>query len=55
MHPLRLGPLQLFRREAAWTISGLARVDRFAFDVEMLFLAQRLGWNRGSAGRVARL
>ena len=34
---------KLFRREAAQAIFARAQVDRFAFDVEAVFLARRLG------------
>lgn len=33
-----------FRREASRALFGLQRVERFAFDVEILWLAQRLGY-----------
>jgi dolichyl-phosphate beta-glucosyltransferase len=35
---------KLFRREAAQAIFSRAKVDRFAFDVEALFLARKLGF-----------
>jgi dolichyl-phosphate beta-glucosyltransferase len=35
---------KLFRREAARAILPLATVDRFAFDVEILFIARMLGY-----------
>jgi dolichyl-phosphate beta-glucosyltransferase len=36
-----------FRREAARAIFSRARIDRFAFDVEVLWIAQRLGLRVG--------
>ena len=36
--------LKGFRREAARSLFGLARLDGFAFDAEILFLAHRLGF-----------
>jgi glycosyltransferase involved in cell wall biosynthesis len=36
--------LKGFRREAARSLFGRARMDGFAFDAEILFLAQRLGY-----------
>ncbi len=35
--------MQGFRRDAALALFGRARLDGFAFDVELLFLARRLG------------
>jgi dolichyl-phosphate beta-glucosyltransferase len=35
--------LKGFRRDAALALFGRARLDGFAFDVELLFLARRLG------------
>jgi dolichyl-phosphate beta-glucosyltransferase len=35
--------LKLFSREAAWALFSLSRVDGFAFDAEIVFLAERLG------------
>lgn len=35
---------KLFRREAAKKLFGLSRVDGFAFDAEIIFLAQKLGF-----------
>lgn len=34
---------KLFKREAAQAIFGRAKVDRFAFDVEAIYLARKLG------------
>lgn len=35
---------KLFRREAAHAVFGRARIDGFAFDVEVILLAMRLGY-----------
>lgn len=37
--------LKAFRAEAARSIFGRARLDGFAFDVEVLHLVERLGWS----------
>jgi hypothetical protein len=39
--------LKGFRREARRTIFSRARIDRFATDIEVLFLAQRAGMRIG--------
>jgi dolichyl-phosphate beta-glucosyltransferase len=36
-------PLKAFRREAAQRIFGLQRIDSWAFDAEVLYIARRLG------------
>ena len=33
-----------FRRDVARTVFGRARIDSFAFDIEVLFLARKLGF-----------
>lgn len=35
---------KLFRAEAAREISALQRLDRWGFDVELLYIARKLGW-----------